>query len=66
MDNTQKSSLIEQLNLPDDGVVTEKKRERLESFLLASLDVFSLSDSDLGHISLVQHMIDSGEHPPSK
>ena len=44
----------------------QKQREQLEQFLLSSDDVFSLSNSDLGHTSLVLHKVDTSDHPPIK
>ena len=44
----------------------EKESEQLENLLLNSDDAFALDDSELGHTSLVQHTIDTGDHPPIK
>ena len=35
-------------------------------FLYSNMDVFALDDIELGCISLVQHKIDTGDHPPVK
>ena len=68
----RKSKLKQQLKLTDlqtdltrTGISTEQVKE-LEKVLLAADDVFALDESELGHTSLVTHLINTGDHPPIK
>ena len=68
----RKSKLKQQLKLTDlqtdltrTGISTEQVKE-LEKILLAADDVFALDESELGHTSLVTHLINTGDHPPIK
>ena len=54
--------LKEQLNLPKDGLRPEELTQ-LEELLCAAEDVFALDDTELGYTSLVQHRVDTGDHP---
>ena len=42
------------------------QRKGLASLLDEFTDVFSLGPSDLGRTGIVQHRIDTGDHPPIK
>ena len=64
--DSQQLSLKRQLNLPENGMLSSDQQQQLEQFILDSADIFSLTDSDLGHTSIVQHTIDSGDHQPIK
>jgi hypothetical protein len=65
--DSQPLSLKEQLNnMPKDGRLTSDQQKQLEELILDCADVFSLTDSDLGHTNIVQHTIDSGDHQPIK
>ena len=56
-----------ELKLDQQTLVSEaNEAEQLEKLLLNSVDVFALDDSELGRTSLVQHAIDTGDHPPIK
>ena len=57
--------LEEQLHLLEDGLSSEELTQLKELLHLAE-DVFALNDSKLGHTSLVQHRVDTGDHPPVK
>ena len=57
--------LCEQLNLPE-GDISPGELAQLEEMLHAAEDVFALDDTELGHTSLVQHGVDTGDHPPVK
>lgn len=59
-------SVKEQLNMPGEGRLTSDQQEQLEELILDCADVFSLTDSDLGHTIIVQYTIDSGDHQPIK
>ena len=56
------SRLLERLALPREGLGRDEV-EQLEGLLLEAEDVFPLDDSELGCMSLVQHKIDTGNHP---
>ena len=60
--DSRQLSLKRQLNLPENSMLTNDHEKQLEQFVLDSADVFSLTDSDLGHTSIVQLTIDSGDH----
>ena len=53
------------LGLPVDKLDTVELG-KLREVLAESTDVFALDDSELGCTSLVQHSIDTGDHPPVK
>ena len=65
-DDSQKISLKKQLNMPESGMLTSDQQEQLEQLILDSADIFSLTDSDLGHTSIVQHTIYTGDNQPIK
>ena len=58
-------SLKEQLSIPEEGRLTSDKQKQLDELILNCADVFSLTDSDLGHTNTMQHT-DSGDHQPIK
>ena len=64
----RQSSLESQLNLPQSDTPTVDQPKQLETlnFILDYSDIFSVSNSDLGQTSIVQHTIDSGDHAPIK
>ena len=64
--DSRQINLKRQLNLPENGLLTSDQQQQLEQLILDSADVFSLTDSDLGHTSIVKHTIDSGDHQPIK
>ena len=57
--------LLEALHL-NQGGLSEQQFQELQSALLEASDVFAMDSSELGHTSLVQHSIDTGDHPPIK
>lgn len=57
--------LLEALHL-NQGDLSEQQFLELQSALLEACDVFAMDSSELGHTSLVQHSIDTGDHPPIK
>ena len=57
--------LLEALHL-NQGALSEPQFQELQSALLRASDVFAMDSSELGHTSLVQHSIDTGDHPPIK
>ena len=69
MDSTleeRNKQLIEVLGLkPGVGGLTVEQFERLKQLLEENHDVFSL-EGELGCTSIVQHVIDMGDHPPIK
>ena len=52
---------LEQLNMPEEGRLSSDQQEQLEELIVDFADVFSLTDSDLGHTNIVQHTIDSDD-----
>ena len=69
MDSTleeRKKQLIEVLGLkPGVGGLTVEQFEQLKQLLEENHDVFSL-EGELGCTNIVQHVIDTGDHPPIK
>lgn len=51
---------LDQGCLPDDHFLSLKK------LICANTDVFTLEDEKLGHTDLVQHQVNTGDHPPIK
>jgi transposase InsO family protein len=47
-----------------DSAVPDNIRSSLSELLHQYRDVISLNDSDLGHVTIVQHTIDTGDHRP--
>ena len=63
----RQAKLKSELNLSQQTPDCEAEvAEQLENLLLNFVDVFALDDSELGRTSLVQHTIDTGDHPPIK
>ena len=62
----RQAKLKSELNLSQQTPDCEAEvAEQLENLLLNFVDVFALDDSELGRTSLVQHTIDTSDHPPS-
>ena len=57
--------LLEALELPSEKL-TEEQFRQLRELVGDYSDVFALDDTELGHTDLVQHVIDTGDHPPIK
>ncbi len=57
--------LMDTLGLPLNKL-TEEQSLQLRKLLEEYSDVFALDDSELGCTNLVQHVIDTGDHPPIK
>ena len=57
--------LIRTLELPL-AKLTEEQSKQLRELVVEYSDVFALTDSELGCTGLVQHVIDTGDHPPVK
>ena len=60
-----KKHILDALSLKQGGL-TDQEFSDLKRVMLQSADVFALDSSELGHTDLVQHTIDTGEHPPIK
>ena len=52
--------------MPESGMLFSDQQEQLEPLILDSANIFSLTDSDFGHTSIVQHTIDTGDNQPIK
>jgi len=50
----------------EQGSVTTEEFEQLKELVRENADVFALDDSELGHTSVVQHHVDTGDHNPIK
>ena len=50
----------------DKGTLTDEQFRQLKELIGENSDLFALQDSELGHTSLVQHKVDTGDHPPIK
>ena len=50
----------------DKGTLTDEQFQRLKGLIGENSDVFALQDSELGHTNLVEHKVDTGDHPPIK
>ena len=48
--------------LPPD--LTDEQRDRAEAFIRSRANVFSRSEYNIGHTSIIPHRIDTGEHAP--
>ena len=59
------SRLLEKLVLPRESLGLDEVQQ-LEELLLEAKDVFALDDSELGCTPLVQHKVDTGDHPAIK
>ena len=59
------SRLLEQLVLPRESLGLDEVQQ-LEELLVEAEDVFALDDFELGCTSLVQHKVDTGDHPAIK
>ena len=46
--------------------LTAKEFEQLKELIRENADVFALDDSELGHTSVIQHHVDTGDHGPIK
>ncbi len=62
--NQQYSETIQQIIQNVDSSVPDDIRSSLNDLLHQYRDVISLNDSDLGHVTIVQHTIDTGDHKP--
>ena len=56
----------EQINMPESSMLTSDQQEQLEPLILDSANIFSLTHSDLGYTSIVQHTIDTDDNQPIK
>ena len=61
----KKMQLKKMLNIPRSDLTADQVSQ-LEEVLLDAEDAFSLDDNDLGHTSLVQHRIETGDSTPVK
>ncbi len=61
----RRSRLKELLNLSP-GELTPQQLHLVEAQVLDNADLFALDDSELGCTGLVQHTIDTADHPPIK
>ena len=50
----------------DKGTFTDKQFQCLKEWIGENLNVFTLQDSELGYINLVENKVDIGDHPPIK
>ena len=50
----------------EQGSITTEEFEQLKDLVRENADVFALDDSELGHTSVVQHHVDTGDHNPIK
>ena len=50
----------------DKGTLTDVHFRRLKEFISQNSDLLALHDSELGHTTLVEHKVDTGDHPPLK
>ena len=57
------SRLLQELQLPFDKLSAEEG-EQLQAAIYEFSDVFAVDDTELGCTDLVQHSIDTGNHPP--
>ena len=64
-DSSRGPRLLDQLALPRESL-SQGQLQQLEELLIKAEDVFALDDSELGCTSLVQHRVDTGEHPAVK
>ena len=62
LSDAHKQSVLQALSLSQ-GELTNQEFIDLKTLMLQSADVFALDSSELGHTDLVQHTIDTGEHP---
>ena len=49
-----------------ESTLTESQTESLKALVLEYADIFTLDASELGSTGLVQHVIDTGDHPPCR
>ena len=48
------------------GSLSPEQFNSLKRLIADNADVFALNDAELGHTDLVQHQVDTGDHPPIK
>ena len=64
--NKQYDEVIEEILEGIDQSVPEHIETALNDLLHRYREVISLNDADLGHVTIVQHTIDTGDHKPIK
>ena len=61
----RKTKLKAMLNLPGENL-TPEQFQQLEKNLMNNADIFAIDKSELGYTTVVNHSIDTGDHPPIK
>ena len=64
-DDGRNRLLLQQLDLKLEHLTTSE-RDQLEASILTWADVFALDSSELGTTSLAEHVIKTGDHPPTR
>ena len=62
-DKEQISSIIKDISL-DHTDLTDEQKKKFKQFLSENQDVFALNDTDLGRTHLLEHRIETKDHPP--